>query len=260
MYRKVFLAGATGAIGKRLVPLLLDVGYEVFGTTRSESKAGRLQAAGATPIVVDVFDAAALSRAVVAARPEIVIHQLTDLPADLEPSRMAEGITRTTRIRTEGTRNLVTAALESGARRLIAQSLACWVYAPGPQPYSENDPLDLNAEETSAIVVEGIVALERLTTKSPPLEGVVLRYGQIYGPGTGFDEANGSAPLHVDAAAHAALLAIEGAKPGIFNIAEDTGYVSIAKARGELGWDPGFRLRIRETGVSSATTHRSQRV
>ena len=90
------------------------------------------------------------------------------------------------------------------------------------------------------------MTLERLATASPPLEGVVLRYGQIYGPGTGFDEPTGSAPLHVDAAAHAALLAIEKAKPGIFNIAEDTGYVSIAKARRELGWDPGFRLRNRQ--------------
>jgi nucleoside-diphosphate-sugar epimerase len=261
MYRKVFFAGATGAIGSRLVPLLRDAGYEVFGTTRSRSKAAGLQAAGATPIVVDVFDAPALSRAIAAVRPEIVIHQLTDLPANLEPSRMAEGITRTTRIRTEGTRNLVTAALESGARRLIAQSLACWVYAPGPQPYFENDPLDLAAVGTGALVVEGVVTLERLTLASPPLEGVVLRYGQIYGPGTSSDEPAGSAPLHVDAAAHAALLAIKGAKPGIFNIAEDTGYVSIAKARRELGWDPGFRLRNREaTGVLSATTHRSQRV
>jgi nucleoside-diphosphate-sugar epimerase len=257
MYRKVFLAGASGAIGKRLVPLLVDAGYEVFGTTRSESKVAGLQAAGATPIVVDVFDAAALSRAVAVTRPEIVIHQLTDLPADLEPSRMAEGITRTTRIRTEGTRNLVTAALESGARRLIAQSLACWVYAPGPQPYFENDPLDLSAEGTGAIVVEGIVTLERLTLMSPPLDGVVLRYGQIYGPGTSSDEPAGSAPLHVDAAAHAALLAIEGTTPGIFNIAEDTGYVSIAKARRDLGWDPGFRLRNRGASrVLSAATRR----
>jgi DNA-binding transcriptional ArsR family regulator len=159
---------------------------------------------------------------------------------------MAEGVVRTTRIRKEGTRNLVAAALAAGVRRFIAQSLACWVYADGPQPYSESDPLDLRGDGPYAIVVEGVVALERLTTASLPLEGVVLRYGQIYGPGTGFDEPNGSAPLHVDAAAHAALLAIEGAKPGIFNIAEDTGYVSIAKARRELGWDPGFRLRNRE--------------
>ena len=124
-------------------------------------------------------------------RPEIVIHQLTDLPAALEASGMAEGVARTTRIRIEGTRNLVTAALESGVRRLIAQSLACWVYADGPQPYSENAPLDLRSEGPNAIVVEGVVTLERLTTVSPPLEGVVLRYGQIYGPGTGFDKANG---------------------------------------------------------------------
>jgi nucleoside-diphosphate-sugar epimerase len=188
MYRKIFLAGATGAIGSRLMPLLLDAGYEVFGTTRSKTKAAALQALGVTSVVVDVFDAPALSRAIAAIRPEIVIHQLTDLPANLEPSGIAEGITRTTRIRTEGTRNLVTAALESGTRRLIAQSLACWVYAPGRQPYFENDPLDLSAEGTGAIVVEGIVNLERLTLTSSPLEGIVLRYGQIYGPGTGSDD------------------------------------------------------------------------
>jgi nucleoside-diphosphate-sugar epimerase len=245
MHDKVFLAGATGAIGTRLVPILLDAGYEVCGTTRSPAKAAALQAAGAEPIVVDVFDAPALSRVMAAVRPEIVIHQLTDLPAGLDPSRMAEGIARTTRVRTEGTRNLVAAALESGARRLISQSLACWVYAPGPQPYSENDPLDLRAEATDPMVVEGVVTLERLTLTSAPLEGVVLRYGQIYGPGTGYDAPTGSAPLHVDAAAHAALLAIERAAPGVFNIAEDTGFVSIAKARRELGWDPGFRLETR---------------
>ena len=230
MYRKIFLAGATGAIGSRLMSLLLDAGYEVFGTTRSKTKAAALQALGVTPVVVDVFDAPALSRAIAAIRPEIVIHQLTDLPAALETSGMAEGVARTTRIR----------------------------IADGPQPYSENDPLDLRSDGPYAIVVEGVVALERLTTGSPPLEGVVLRYGQIYGPGTGFDEVNGWAPLHVDAAAHAALLAIEGAKPGIFNIAEDTGYVSIAKARRELGWDPGFRLRNREATGALSTTHRSQ--
>jgi nucleoside-diphosphate-sugar epimerase len=257
MYHKVFLAGATGAIGKRLVPLLVDAGYEVFGTTRSKSKAAGIEAPGATPIVVDVFDIAALSRAMAVARPEVVIHQLTDLPAGLESSGMAEGIGRTTRIRKEGTQNLVRSGLDAGVGRFIAQSLACWVYADGSQPYSESDPLDLRSDGPYAIVVEGIVALERLTTTSPPLEGFVLRYGQVYGPGTGFDEANGWAPLHVDAAAYAALLAIEGAKPGIFNIAEDTGYVSIAKARRELGWDPGFRLRNREaTGGLSGTTHR----
>jgi nucleoside-diphosphate-sugar epimerase len=239
---KVFLAGATGAIGKRLVPQLLDTGHKVFGTTRSEKKAAALQAAGVTHIVVDVFDAPALSRAMIAVRPEIVIHQLTDLPANLEPTGMAEGVVRTTRIRIEGTRNLVAAALEAGVRRVIAQSLACWVYADGPQPYSENAPLDLRAEAPYAIVVEGVATLERLTIASHPIEGIVLRYGQLYGPGTGGDEPARPAPLHVDAAAHAALLAIDRGNPGIFNIAEDDGFVSIAKARRELGWDPGFRL------------------
>ncbi len=245
MYHKVFLAGATGAIGKQLVPLLCNAGYEVFGMTRSESKAAELRAANATPIVLDVFDAPALTRAVAAIRPEVVIHQLTDLPDNLEPSGMADGVVRTTRIRKEGTRNLIAAALQAGARRFIAQSLACWVYADGPQPYSESDPLDVRSDGPYAINVEGIVALERLTLTSPPLEGVVLRYGQLYGPGTGFNERTGWAPLHVDAAAQAALLAIERAKSGVFNIAEDSGYVSIVKARQELGWDPDFRLRDR---------------
>ena len=260
---KVFLAGATGAIGKRLVPQLLDAGCEVFGTTRSERKVAELRAAGVTPIVVDVFDAPALSRAMAAARPDIVVNQLTDLPANLEPSGMAAGIVRTTRIRIEGTRNLVAAAREAGVRRIIAQSLACWVYADGPQPYSEDAPLDLRADAPHAIVVEGVVALEQSTTMSPPVEGVVLRYVQIYGPGTGRDEPTRPAPLHVDAAAHAALLAIERGKPGIFNIAEDDGFVSIEKALGELGFDPGFRLdndRRRDqrskipSGMSAVTT------
>jgi nucleoside-diphosphate-sugar epimerase len=120
--------------------------------------------------------------------------------------------------------------------------LACWVYADGPQPYAENAPLDRRADAPDAIVVEGVATLEHLTTLSPPVEGVVLRYGQIYGPGTGRDEPTRPAPLHVDAAAHAALLAIDRGTPGIFNIAEDDGFVSIAKALRELGFDPGFRL------------------
>ena len=240
MHCKIFLAGATGAIGRRLGPLLIDSGYEVFGTTRSEGKAAELQLAAVTPIVVDVFDAAALSQAMATVRPEVVIHQLTDLPRVLDPGLRAEAVVRNARIRSEGTKNLVAAALEVGAGRLITQSIA-WAYAPGPQPYSENDPLDLGAEGTRSVTVGGVATLERLTTTSPPLEGIVLRYGQIYGPGTGSNEPTGSAPLHVDAAAHAALLAIERAQPGIFNIAEDTGFVSTVRARRELGWDPDFR-------------------
>jgi nucleoside-diphosphate-sugar epimerase len=104
------------------------------------------------------------------------------------------------------------------------------------------DVFDLHAEGTRAVTVDAVATLEQLTMHSPPLAGIVLRYGQLYGPGTGRSEPAGSAPVHVDAAARAALLAIDHAQPGPFNIAEDTGVVSTAKARTELGWDPGFRL------------------
>lgn len=238
---KVLLAGAAGVIGRRLVPLLVEAGHDVFGTTRSAERAKALEAAGVKPVIVDVFDAPALSRTVASIRPEIVIHQLTDLPRDLPPNRMSEASARNARIRSEGTPNLVAAAVAAGARRLIAQSIA-WVYAPGPEPHQEGDPLDLQAEGSRAVTIAGVAALERSTLGATALEGIVLRYGQFYGPGTGVDEPKGSAPLHVDAAAWAALLAIEKARPGIYNVAEANNYVATDKARRELGWNPGFRL------------------
>jgi nucleoside-diphosphate-sugar epimerase len=237
---KIFLAGAAGAIGKRLVPLLLDAGHRVVGTTRSTSKANALRAAGVEPVIVDVFDALALSRAVSAARPDIVIHQLTDLPPGLEPALMAEGTLRNARMRREGTQNLVAAALAAGVHRLVAQSIA-WMYAPGQQPHGENDPLDVHAAGTRAVTAEGVATLERLTTSSPPIDGVVLRYGHLYGPGTGASTAEAPA-LHIDAAAVAAVLALEKAKRGIYNIAEPSGYLSTEKARRELGFDAAARL------------------
>jgi nucleoside-diphosphate-sugar epimerase len=236
---KIFLAGAAGAIGKRLVPLLLDAGHHVVGTTRSTSKANALRAAGVEPVIVDVFDAPALSRAVSAARPDVVIHQLTDLPPGLEPARMAEGTQRNARMRREGTQNLVAAALAAGVHRLVAQSIA-WMYAPGPQPHGEDDPLDVHAAGTRAVTAEGVATLERLTTSSPPIDGVVLRYGHLYGPGTGASTAEAPA-LHVDAAAAAAVLALEKARRGIYNIAEPSGYLSTEKAQRELGFDAGAR-------------------
>jgi nucleoside-diphosphate-sugar epimerase len=247
---RIFLAGATGAIGRRLVPLLLDAGHHVVGTTRSTAKGDALRGAGVEPVVIDVFDAQALSRAVSAARPDVVMHQLTDLPPGLDPGRMAEAGPRNARIRSEGTQNLVGAARASGARRLIAQSIA-WMYAPGPQPYTESDPLDVHAQGTRAVTVAGVVALERLTLSASPLDGVVLRYGHLYGPGTGVDRAEAPS-LHVDAAAAAALLAIEKARPGIYNIAEPSGYLSVEKARRDLGFDPSFRL-----SQSTSSFHRN---
>ena len=239
---KIFLAGATGVIGRRLLPLLLDSGYDVFGMTRSSTKAELLKRAGARPVVIDVFDADALSTAILEIRPEVVIHQLTDLPADLDPSQMEEAIHRNARIRKEGTRNLVAAARASSSERLIVQSIA-WAYAPGPKPHRESDPLDIAAEGARAVTVGGVSELETLTLGAHPVEGSVLRYGHLYGPGTGVDVPGNAMPLHVDAAAHAALLAITAKAPGIFNIAEADGNVAIDKAARELGWSPDFRLR-----------------
>jgi nucleoside-diphosphate-sugar epimerase len=221
--------------------LLVNAGHRVAGTTRSTDKVDALRSAGVEPIVVNVFDAQALAQAVSAVKPDVVIHQLTDLPRGLPPSQMAEATARNARIRREGTANLVAAARAASARRLIAQSIA-WAYAPSAQPYRETDPLDHNAEGTRRISVQGVAALEQLTLSSPPIEGVVLRYGQLYGPATGNDQPNGSAPLHVDAAAQAALLATTHGQPGIYNIAEDTGFVSSAKARTDLGWRDDFRI------------------
>lgn len=237
---RIFLAGASGVVGRRLTPLLHDAGHHVVGTTRSAAKVDELRALGADPVVVDVFDAAALSRAVAQSRPNVVIHELTDLPKDLDPAQMGKAIVRNARIRDEGTRNLVKAAIAAGARRLIAQSIA-WAYAPGPEPHPESDPLEVQAKGDRRITVRGVIALENWTLKSPPLEGVVLRYGQLYGPGAHSDTPSGSAPVHVDAAAYAALLAVDHGQPGIFNIAQPNPHARTDKARAELGWNADFR-------------------
>jgi nucleoside-diphosphate-sugar epimerase len=238
--KTIFFAGAAGAIGKRLLPLLLDAGYQVFGTTRSHARAAQLSAAGATPVVVDALDATALTRAVVAAAPGIVINQLTDLPFGLDPALMPAARVRNARIREVGTRNLVNAALQARSHRIISQSLA-WAYAAGTEPHVEADPLDGT--------LPSVELLEELTLASPPLAGVVLRYGLFYGPGTGLDRPEGHPVIvHIDAAAEATLLAIERARPGIYNIVESDEVVCSQKARRELGWDPGFRQALRHWG------------
>jgi nucleoside-diphosphate-sugar epimerase len=241
MGSRILLAGACGAIGRRLTPLLLDAGHTIVGTTRSAAKAERLRRQGVEPAVVDVFDMDALVQVLVSARPEIVIHQLTDLPPGVDPSRMAEAIAGNARIRDLGTRNLVQAALAAGSRRMIGQSIA-WAYAEGPRPYAEDAPLDEKAEGSRAITVKGVMALERQILASPPLEGTVLRYGRLYGPGTGVDAPPASMPLHVDAAAHAALLALDREASGIFNIAEPNREITTEKAVAQLGWNAEFRL------------------
>jgi nucleoside-diphosphate-sugar epimerase len=240
MGHRIFLAGASGAIGRRLVPLLVAAGHQVTATTRRAAKTGELRALGADPVVVDVFEANALLAAAIAAKPEIVIHQLTDLPAGLDPSKMTEAIERNARIRDEGTRNLVEAARAAGATRLIAQSIA-WAYAPGAEPHSETDPLDSGAEGARAVSVGGVIALEKHVLGAAPITGVVLRYGHLYGPGTGA-ETGADPAVHVDAATYAALLAVERGAHGAFNVAEPNSHVMTGKAVSELGWRPDFRL------------------
>ena len=241
MSLKIFLAGASGVIGRRLVPLLIERGYEVHGTTRSRARASELERQGAHPIVLDAFDRPAVLAALAAVRPQVLIHQLTDLSGGFKPEKVAETLQRNSRLRTEGTHNLVEAAHAAGVRRLIAQSIA-WVYAPGREPHAEDDSLDRAAEGTRAVTVRGVVALEEAVLGAAPIEGLVLRYGWLYGPGAS-EKPAGVPPLHVDAAASAALLGIERGSPGVYNIAEPGPYLDIDKARRELGWDPAFKLR-----------------
>jgi nucleoside-diphosphate-sugar epimerase len=235
---RILLAGATGVIGRPLLTLLAGAGHAVTGTTRSAARAPIISDAGATPAVVDVFDAAALREVARAARPEVVIHQLTDLPEEPDPGKIAASLAANARIRIEGTPNLIAAAKAAGARRMIAQSIA-FAYAPGPEPRAETDPLLPTANSVSA---KGVHALEDAVTGTPGLDGIVLRYGRLYGPGTWTLVAQGRGPLHVDAAAHAAMLALARGSPGIYNIAEDDGALTISKAREQLGFDPSFRL------------------
>lgn len=239
---KIFLAGASGVIGQRLTPLLIAAGHAVVGTTRAADKAKTLEEQGAQAVIVDVFDRQALHDAVVAARPEVVIHQLTDLPQVFDPARRAESLPRNARLRIDGTANLVAAIRAAGARRLISQSIA-FIYADGPEPHAETDPLaPADGDDLNALTSRGVRALEDATLHTPGIVGLVLRYGRLYGPGTWFAEATGRGPLHVDAAAQGALLAVSRGSPGIYNIAEDDGALTVDKARKELGFDPAFRL------------------
>ncbi|MGW7002447.1 NAD-dependent epimerase/dehydratase family protein [Streptomyces sp. NPDC054933] len=170
---RVFVAGATGAVGRLLVPLLLAAGHEVTGTSRSPAGVDRLRAQGAAAVQVNALNADGLRRAVAEAAPDAVIHQLTDL-AD------ADG-TANSRLRREGTRNLVDACQAAGVGRVVAQSI-CWAYAPGDGPADESVPLDGTASQPRAGMVAAVRALEE--TASEAEGAVLLRYGILYGPGT----------------------------------------------------------------------------
>jgi nucleoside-diphosphate-sugar epimerase len=228
----ILVAGATGAIGARLCSLLVADGHTVVGTTRSPEKAARLQTQGVEPAIVEAYDLAALTSLLMRVEPTTVIHQLTDLPAGMRTDDMASALARNTRMREIGTRHLVEAATRAGSRRMVAQSLA-FAYAGGQTPHIETDPIDPAAT--------GVLSLERQVLAAP-FESVILRYGRLWGPGTGFDAPQAAGcPLHVDSAARAAALAVTRGR-GIYNIAYESGEVSTTRAKAELGWHPDFRL------------------
>jgi nucleoside-diphosphate-sugar epimerase len=230
---KILIAGATGAVGKPLCRLLVADGHQVIGTTRKPDRATDLRALGVQPVIVDVFDADKLRTAVVAAHPDVVIHQLTDLPPGLPPAEMEAGRIRNARIREEGTRNLVAAAIAGGAKRMIAQSIA-FAYAPGPTPCHEDAPLDPAARAVASLEQQVLGA---------PMVGIALRYGRFYGPGTGFDKPAAGGAVHVEAAADAARRAVTQGAMGLYNVAEPSEALTSAKANREFGWTADFRMR-----------------
>jgi nucleoside-diphosphate-sugar epimerase len=231
----IFIAGGSGAIGRQLVPLLVQDGHHVVAMTRSPRGAAQLAAMGATPVIADVFDTDKLDKLFARGNPEIVIHQLTAFGAtDADP------LAETIRIRTEGTRNLVRAAKKSGARRFIAQSISfiCKPVAAGLT--DEETPLYLDAPHAMRPLADAVADLERQTLADNAMEGVVLRYGWFYGPGTNYDPADaipraikkGRMPIvgtgsgtysfvHVHDAALATMKALTRAAPGIYNIVDD---------------------------------------
>jgi len=234
---RIFLAGAGGVIGRRLTPLLCAAGHNVTGTTRSAAKTDAISKLGAKPVVVDVFDAAALERAVVAAAPEAIVHQLTDLAFAPGTPQYAEALKRNARLRVEGTRNLVAAARAANVVRMVAQSIA-FIYAPGPGARVESDPL--SDDPAAAQTVAAVKVLEEAVLSLP--QGIVLRYGFFYGPGTWSADTPRPPAVHVDAAAQACLRALTDARPGIYNVAEDDAGLSSEKARRGFGFDPAFRI------------------
>jgi nucleoside-diphosphate-sugar epimerase len=238
---KIFVAGATGHVGSRLIPLLVERGHQVVGTTRTPARADRLVAAGAEPIIVDGLDRAGMTAAVVKAEPEVVVHQMTALSGTFDIRHVDRTFSVTNRLRSEGTDILLSAANTIGARKFVAQSFAGWPYARTGGPVkTEEDPLDPAPPQRLRSALDAIRHLETAVLGAGGIEGVVLRYGAIYGPESSLSPdgeivtmlrkrrfpvvGNGGGVwsfIHVDDLAAATTAAVEHGAPGLYNIVDD---------------------------------------
>ena len=240
---KVFVAGAGGAIGRHLVPQLVADGHDVVGMIRSPSKQDLVRELGAQPVVADALDPEAVIRAVSDAKPEAIVHQLTSIPGAIDARRIDRDFALTNRLRTEGTDNLLAAAREVGARRFVIQSFAGWPYDPrGGGLKTEEDPLDPEPVAPLRNMLEAISHLETAVTGADWVEGLVLRYGPFYGPGTSlsanpdgamtamvrkrrFPVVGGGTGvwslIQIEDAAAATVAAVRGGPAGIYNIVDD---------------------------------------
>jgi nucleoside-diphosphate-sugar epimerase len=245
---RVFVAGATGALGRELVPQLVARGHEVVGMTRSASKQDLLRSLGARPVVADALDPDAVAQAVASAEPEVIVHQLTALSGPMSmkearhPDRAAPAV-MTNRLRTEGTDHLLAAGRAVGARRVVAQSFGAFRFArTGGPVLTEADPLDPDPPGALRAVQEGYRYLEQAVTTIDWGEGLALRYGGFYGPGTSVSlapDAQMAGPIrkrrfpivgdgggvwsfiHVEDAAAATVAAVEHGRPGVYNVVDD---------------------------------------
>jgi 2-alkyl-3-oxoalkanoate reductase len=235
---RIFVAGASGAVGGRLVPMLVNGGHDVVAMTRSPQKADALRALGAEPAVADGLDRGAVMQAVVGAEPEVVIHQMTALSQIKSMKKFDDEFALTNRLRTEGTDHLVEAARAAGVRRLIVQSYGNWNYErTGTGLKTEDDPLDPNPPTNQRRSLDAIRHAERAALE---FGGIALRYGAFYGPGTGLsrdgdmvelvtkrkwpivgDGAGVWSFVHIDDAASATMAAMERGAPGIYNVVDD---------------------------------------
>jgi len=238
---KIFVAGATGNVGSRLIPLLVERGHQVVGTTRTAAKADRLTGVGAEPMIVDGLDRDGLTAAVAKAEPDVVVHQMTALSVSFDMRRIDQVFAMTNRLRTEGTDILLAAARSAGVRKVVAQSFAGWPYARVGGPVkTEEDPLDPSPPARLRGTLDAIRHLESAVLSAGDIQGVVLRYGGFYGPQSSIspdgeivamvrkrrfpivgDGAGVWSFVHLDDVATATAAAIERGTPGIYNIVAD---------------------------------------